>query len=558
MAWLMNKICYGVFLMGWYPFVVLPLIAIILIIQIYSLIAMKLPQYLIFGIGFNESFNQAEMPVLFLRLAIISIVVFAVLLAISGIRLHFHRDGEPNPVKVAFKYSFIATLWLVGLPILIYLFSVFINILLVLIVGEDGSEISNNIFEALWQKKWNISKSEWMSFTKPGPERYKISFGAYYNTEWGFGPIVIVLGFALAAGTLYPLIMGLISLMEKIFQQFFLFIIAPFVAASAISDDGAKMRTWQQLYMRKSFVIISLLVSIQVFSAFIQRSIEWVDKLPDVHFAMKIILMIVILGGGAMAATTTSSIVGEFLGEAVSAKDTLNETKRVIGGAIALGGGAVAAAKFAHKAVKGASSAAKITGGFIKNGKLGARQAKDKINLNKAKKAGLISKEDYKSQKNLLKENHLQEKENKKQEKELRKNEGWSKTSDAKLAKKSNKLNKKINNKNLTDDQIRELTARRDKMNGVLDARLGRNSEKKLKGSVSENHNTNVNVLRGQGSFAATPDGKVGLSDRNRDADDTLKSSLDASIKKGGQIKGESLGESWKKIWDPKARKGKK
>ena len=48
-----NQICYGVFMMGYGPFVILMLIAIGLITQLFQLIASGLPQYLLFGISFD-------------------------------------------------------------------------------------------------------------------------------------------------------------------------------------------------------------------------------------------------------------------------------------------------------------------------------------------------------------------------------------------------------------------------------------------------------------------------------------------------------------------------
>ena len=74
-----NQICYGVFMMGYGPFVILMLIAIGLITQLFQLIASGLPQYLLFGISLGDSIKNASLPSLFVRLAIISILVFAIM-----------------------------------------------------------------------------------------------------------------------------------------------------------------------------------------------------------------------------------------------------------------------------------------------------------------------------------------------------------------------------------------------------------------------------------------------------------------------------------------------
>ena len=67
--------------------------------------------------------------------------------------------------------------------------------------------------------------------------------------------------------------MGLLTLVQKVFQQFFLFILSPFIAAASIADDGKRMKQWQDMYMAKSFAILGLIISIQLFGAFLTRAV---------------------------------------------------------------------------------------------------------------------------------------------------------------------------------------------------------------------------------------------------------------------------------------------
>jgi putative membrane protein len=54
--------------------------------------------------------------------------------------------------------------------------------------------------------------------------------------------MLVFIGAAVSVATLIPFAMGLLTLVQKVFQQFFLFILSPFIAAASIADDGKRMK----------------------------------------------------------------------------------------------------------------------------------------------------------------------------------------------------------------------------------------------------------------------------------------------------------------------------
>ncbi|ENY69857.1 Hypothetical protein MBVG_2660 [Mycoplasmopsis bovigenitalium 51080] len=393
-----NKIGFGVFNVFWYLLVVMPLILIKSVLICYQLIAISLPQYLLFGIGLSEAFELSKFPTLFLRLLIISVAIYIVIFAASLIRLHFWKgDNEPNPVSVALKYSVLATVWIIGIPLVLYVFNLFIGIMINLITGTGKEALDYQIFINLYDptRLKGISLKDWQYIYE---HNYFLEFKQYVQLENGRAVELIFLGSLLSVSTLVPLVMGMLVVVQKVFQQFFLFIIAPFVAPTAMADDGKRLRQWGQMYFAKGFSILGFLVSIQVLGAFILQTFKWVNSpdLKDLHIMVRYLLILGVIVGGAVASTSISSEVAAFIGESASIKESISETKGMMAGAMALGGGVFAAAKGVGKLMKGGGGALAKAGAAVKGGKRGVQALNAKRDLKAKLKNGKIDKEEYK------------------------------------------------------------------------------------------------------------------------------------------------------------------
>lgn len=398
-----NKICYGVFMMGYGPFVILMLIAIGLITQLFQLIASGLPQYLLFGISLGDSIKNASLPNLFVRLAIISILVFAIMFVLSAIRMHFYKEGQANPIRIAMKNSIVGTLWLIGVPIGLFLFNTFVNIIMDLILNGAGMPLNQTIFMSLHNPEWKITKSEWAQIAK---NKFYIPFEIYEKFKFGEGIMLVFIGAAVSVATLIPFAMGLLTLVQKVFQQFFLFILSPFIAAASIADDGKRMKQWQDMYMAKSFAILGLIISIQLFGAFLTRAVGWTRTLKNLHYALQVLMIFGLAAGGAVATNGIGSEITAFVGESASVRETMSETKGMIASGMALAGAGGAVLK-AAKAMGGnaVKSGLKMAG---KNKLLERMDAKSR--LKSAFKSGKVGLSEYRSGLAELKADKLQSK----------------------------------------------------------------------------------------------------------------------------------------------------
>lgn len=548
-----NQIGFGVFNIFWYLLVVLPLILIKSILVCYQLIAISLPQYLLFGIGLSESFELSKFPILFLRLLIISFAIYIVILAASLIRLHFWKgDNEPNPVSVALKYSVFATAWIIGIPLVLYVFNLLIGIMINLIIGSKNEALDYQIFINLYDptRLKGISFKDWQHIYK---NNYFLTLPQYSNLDHGRAVELVFLGSLLSVSTLVPLVMGMLVVVQKVFQQFFLFIIAPFVAPTALADDGKRLRQWGQMYFAKGFSILGFLVSIQVLGAFILQTFKWVNSpdLKELHIMVRYLLILGVVVGGAVASTSISSEVAAFIGESASIKESISETKGMMAGAMALGGGALAAFKGAGKLLKGGGGAMAKVGAFVKGGKRGVEALNAKRNLKAQFKKGDINKEEYdfaqqglkakiderkqsvlaakKAEREDLKDLKAQYKEgniSKKDYKEARKDLSLD---TEQLTKKENKLAQEEAKllKAGKNDKAAKIAQRKQKITGLLDKKIERHSGDSL--SLNKENKTLLENSKRITKKDSTKESMI-------DGYERLKKGKDINVKKGKDI----------------------
>ncbi|UWD34761.1 hypothetical protein NX779_03015 [Mycoplasma cottewii] len=376
---------WAAFNAGYIPLVKLPLKLLEAIIYLFQLIALELPQYLMFGVRFGQKFSEANLPFMFLRLAIISILVFAILFITSGIRIHFQKQGEENALSIAMKNSLTGTLWIIAIPILLFLGKIIFNVILSLLLGNNSDDISKTIFMSLKNpENEKIKATDW---NKIANNNFSFDQDVFDKLETGEGILLIILGGLTTIMTLIPFILGALTLVQKIYQQFFLFIISPFICAASVSDNGKRLKTWIESYAAKSLAIGGMIIGLQLYSVFIIRSTRWVGILGEVNFFAKILLILAIVAGGAIAVNGITSEATAYIGESASVRETIGETKNLMKTGMALAGGVGAVAAIASR-MGNASMGVK---GFSRN------RRNDKIQHAKKKyRSGQISRSEYK------------------------------------------------------------------------------------------------------------------------------------------------------------------
>ncbi|BAP01080.1 hypothetical protein MCAL160_0540 [Mycoplasmopsis californica HAZ160_1] len=324
-----NTLIYYIWLGLYYICVVVPLLFVKGIVKIYELISIGLPQYLLFGMNVNKPLSFSHLPDMFKRLAIISALVYVFLFIISVIRLGFWRGewAETNPVSTALKFSFISMIFVVGIPLLIYLFNILISIMFSLIISTKDLAVDKQIFNSLYnpEEMSSVSFDDWQSVAD---NNFNFTREIYNELSHGTRSKMLFLGSLMSYATCIPLVAGLLTIVQKIFQQFYLFIISPFVASSSIADGGKRMKRWAWMYFGKSFVILGLVLSVQVFTIFLSLSEKWINTL-EIDWIAKILLLFAVCVGGAFAAKGVASELGNLVGEATSLKASLNQTKKI-------------------------------------------------------------------------------------------------------------------------------------------------------------------------------------------------------------------------------------
>lgn len=376
---------WAAFNAGYVPLVKLPLKLLEAIIYLFQLIALELPQYLIFGVRFGQKFSEANLPFMFLRLAIISILIFVILFIFSGIRIHFQKQGEENALSIAMKNSLTGTLWIIAIPILLFLATIIFNVFLSLLTGDNADSVSKTIFMSLKNpENKEIKNVHWENIAN---NNYTFDRDVFDKFKTGEGTLLIILGGLTTIMTLIPFLLGALTLVQKIYQQFFLFIISPFVCAASVSDNGKRLKTWIESYSAKSLAVLAMIIGLQLYSVFIIRSTRWVGSLNEANFFAKILLILAIVAGGAVAVNGISSEITAFIGESASVRETMGETKNLMKTGMALAGGVGAVAAVAGR-MGNVSTGVK---GFSKN------RRNDKIrHAKKQYKSGNISRSEYK------------------------------------------------------------------------------------------------------------------------------------------------------------------
>ncbi|MHA3801849.1 Mbov_0396 family ICE element transmembrane protein [Mycoplasma sp. VS30B] len=379
----------------------LPLRLISVIVTAYHLIAIDLPQYILFGVKISDGINGADVPYMFMRFVVVSLILWVFMAMFSVVRMHYAKmDGSDNYVRIAIKRSALGTLYLLGIPVIIFVANMLISLLVGVIIGGDGSNttLSDTIWEVLYDKTALTSQNppipleSWKSWGSNGG--YLIPYYPYRNSvPWGAGANIIITGAVIGLGTLYFLIMGIMLIVGKILQMFWLFIISPFVVSASIMDDGNRIKIWRQQYIAKQLSVLAFFVGIQIYIQFGSRASAFINSLENVDYLLKIILSIALYVGGALAVQNFGSEVSNFIGESASVKEGMQDLKSVISGGRVLG-------KMSAGGVMGGLAMSKKGADIARFG-IGANARQLAFAKRKAKslyKAGKISKDEMKNQ----------------------------------------------------------------------------------------------------------------------------------------------------------------
>ncbi|WP_338970858.1 Mbov_0396 family ICE element transmembrane protein [Spiroplasma endosymbiont of Labia minor] len=118
---------------------------------------------------------------------------------------------------------------------------------------------------------------------------------------------------------IYIIVMLLLGLVKMVCDLFFLFIISPLICVTMISDNGQRLKTWNDMVISKMAANLGALLGYGCFAIFIikfngvaQEKFNWAERT---------LLMLAFIAGGGMFALNAPQMMASFIGEAVGTNE---------------------------------------------------------------------------------------------------------------------------------------------------------------------------------------------------------------------------------------------
>lgn len=132
------------------------------------------------------------------------------------------------------------------------------------------------------------------------------------------------LAFAISAGVLLAYLFAGFTIVTKIFDQVFLFVISPAIATTSILDGGKRMNEWRNLTISKSLVVFGIVLGSRIYITLIGYTVQstsfWLN-FPNY------IVILLISAGGAFAFSEFGNLLATFLGEGFGIKASMAQTR---------------------------------------------------------------------------------------------------------------------------------------------------------------------------------------------------------------------------------------
>lgn len=300
----------------------------------------KVLEYLTGGIindllfGSAKDFSWDKIPTQFFWFVIVAICLFALIFTIQMIILIFQEATETKTKFVlAIQNGVKAFIFMFLIPIFFFIANFIIQNFANTIINNFGNH--NNIADYLW----HIGDKYWNGTANGVPSDY----GPPGNIR-SYNLIVQIFGtwfmlFAIA-------IIG-ITLIQKVIELFFLFIISPLVMIVMVIDNGRAAFTWKDMVIAKFLASSATLISYYIYMSAIQILLKsGLEGLDASDFAKQLFIVLFLCAGG-LATLGFSDMVAGFIGEGVGIREgraSFQSTLR--GGFMALGVGKLIAKPF--------------------------------------------------------------------------------------------------------------------------------------------------------------------------------------------------------------------
>lgn len=304
--------------------------------------------------GSSSEFHWDNIPMQFWWFVVVAISIFALIFTIQMIILLFKESTETKTKLVAaIQNSTKAFAFMFLIPIFFFIANFIVESLALTVINHFGN--SSNIAEYLYHigdPNWNGSASAPPNYGPPS------NIGDYNMIAQIFGSWFM----------LFAIFMIGITLVQKVIELFFLFIISPIVMIVMVLDDGKAAFIWKDMVIAKFLASTGTLIGYYVFISVTQILLSSGLEGLDTGAFVRSLFIILFLCGGGLATMAFSDIIASFVGESAGIREGMSSMRSTIsGGMMALGAGRMVGKGigFARsKRAGGMSNAGSVASGF--------------------------------------------------------------------------------------------------------------------------------------------------------------------------------------------------
>lgn len=235
---------------------------------------------------------------------IIAVIILGIGLAIGMIKACFIQDDQLGARRKMLEKSIGAFLIMIFLPLIIYIAVVatgalfrYVQGVMLKALGNDSGGIAQSLHEACLPQgydddvKYILKDGEWLSYTKLADT------GANNDYQYFLGMI--------AGGIIiYVLLAICTSLVERLIEVVFFYLIGPFVLARTPLDDGGSFKLWKDIVIAKLLSAGGVILCMYLYLLLLKNINAWFTPTGSddaTEYVAKTLVRIFFIIGGAFA-----------------------------------------------------------------------------------------------------------------------------------------------------------------------------------------------------------------------------------------------------------------
>lgn len=268
--------------------------------------------------GSKQEFSFQNIPMAFWYFFITAFCLFSLIFTITIIKILF-EDATETKTKfiVALQNGSKAFVFIFLIPIFFFLANFAIANIAKMITAGFGGE-NGNIANYLY----NTGNTNWDGSGNTVPSNY-----AYPSSIGEFNMIAEVFG---GWFMLFAMFMIGITLVQKIIELFFLFIISPWVMVIMTVDNGKGTFIWKDMVIAKFLSSTANLTGYFIFMTTIQTILNTNWAGLGIEGIAKSLFIILLMCGCGLAVMAFSDVVANLIGEATGVREGMSSSAGIV------------------------------------------------------------------------------------------------------------------------------------------------------------------------------------------------------------------------------------